>query len=572
MAQNVSANNSRSPDPVVVGVDFGTLSGRAVVVRVRDGAELGSSDSVYRHGVITAHLPGSADPLEPETALQHPEDYREVLRTAVPEALRAAGVAPERVVGVGTDFTACTVLPVTADGTPLCELPDLARRPHAWPKLWRHHAAQPEADEINALAAERGEKWLARYGGKISSEWEFAKALQVLRDDPGVYERADRWIEAADWIVWQLCGHETRNVATAGYKGIHQDGEWPSADFLAALDPGFSGFVRDKLAHPLSQLGERAGGLTARAAAWTGLPEGVPVAVGNIDAHVTAATAQTTGNGRMLAIMGTSTCHVMNSDVLAEVPGMCGLAHGGITPGAWGYEAGQSGVGDVFAWFADSYVPPAYHDEARERGLSVHDLLSERAADAAVGEHGLLALDWHSGNRSVLVDHDLSGVLVGLTLATRPEEVYRALVEATAFGTRTIVEAFADAGVPVHNLTIGGGMVRNPFVLQIYADVLDRPLRVVASEHSCAVGAAIHAAVAAGAHPDIHAASAAMGGVREETVDPDPARAAAYDGLFALYTELHDHFGRGGSRSLHRLRALRNAALSAAASGGEGER
>ncbi|CAL9369749.1 Ribulokinase [Nocardiopsis dassonvillei] len=572
MVQNVSANNSRSPDPVVVGVDFGTLSGRAVVVRVSDGAELGSADSVYRHGVITAHLPGSADPLEPETALQHPEDYREVLRTAVPEALRAAGVAPERVVGIGTDFTACTVLPVTADGTPLCELPDLARRPHAWPKLWRHHAAQPEADEINALAAERGEKWLARYGGKISSEWEFAKALQVLRDDPGVYGRADRWIEAADWIVWQLCGHETRNVATAGYKGIHQDGEWPSADFLAALDPGFSGFVRDKLAHPLSQLGERAGGLTARAAAWTGLPEGVPVAVGNIDAHVTAATAQTTGNGRMLAIMGTSTCHVMNSDVLAEVPGMCGLAHGGITPGAWGYEAGQSGVGDVFAWFADSYVPPAYHEEARERGLSVHDLLSERAADAAVGEHGLLALDWHSGNRSVLVDHDLSGVLVGLTLATRPEEVYRALVEATAFGTRTIVEAFADAGVPVHDLTIGGGMVRNPFVLQVYADVLGRPLRVVASEHSCAVGAAIHAAVAAGAHPDIHAASAAMGGVREGTVDPDPVRAAAYDGLFALYTELHDHFGRGGSRSLHRLRALRNAALAAAASGGEGER
>ncbi len=572
MVQNVSANNSRPPDPVVLGVDFGTLSGRAVVVRVRDGAELGSADSVYRHGVITAHLPGSAEPLEPETALQHPEDYREVLRTAVPEALRTAGVAPERVVGVGTDFTACTVLPVTADGTPLCELPDLARRPHAWPKLWRHHAAQPEADEINALAAERGEKWLARYGGRISSEWEFAKALQVLRDDPGVYERADRWIEAADWIVWQLCGHETRNVATAGYKGIHQDGAWPSADFLSALDPRFARFVQDKLAHPLSQLGERAGGLTARAAAWTGLPEGVPVAVGNIDAHVTAATAQTTGNGRMLAIMGTSTCHVMNSDVLAEIPGMCGLAHGGITPGAWGYEAGQSGVGDVFAWFADSYVPPAYHDEARERDLSVHDLLSERAAGAAVGEHGLLALDWHSGNRSVLVDHDLSGVLVGLTLATRPEEVYRALVEATAFGTRTIVEAFADAGVPVHDLTIGGGMVRNPFVLQVYADVLGRPLRVVASEHSCAVGAAIHAAVAAGAHPDIHAASAAMGGVREETVDPDPARAAAYDGLFALYTELHDHFGRGGSRSLHRLRALRNAALSAAASGGEGER
>ncbi|NYH54213.1 L-ribulokinase [Nocardiopsis arvandica] len=569
MDQNVNANNSSPPEPVTIGVDFGTLSGRAVVVRVRDGAELGSAAHDYRHGVITDRLPESEDPLEPETALQCPEDYREVLRTAVPEALRVSGVSPGQVVGIGTDFTACTVMPVTADGTPLCELPDLARRPHAWPKLWRHHAAQPEADEINALAAERGEKWLARYGGKISSEWEFAKALQVLRDDPGAYERAERWIEAADWIVWQLCGQETRNVATAGYKGIHQDGAWPSTDFLAALDPRFAGFVRDKLEHPLAQLGERAGSLTAEAAAWTGLPEGVPVAVGNIDAHVTAATARTTGPGRMLAIMGTSTCHVMNSDVLAEVPGMCGLAHGGITPGAWGYEAGQSGVGDIFGWFAESYVPPAYHEEARERGLSLHELLSDKAAEAPVGGHGLVALDWHSGNRSVLVDHDLSGVLVGMTLATRPEEVYRALVEATAFGTRTIVEAFTASGVPVEDLTIGGGMVRNPFVLQVYADVLGRSLKIVASEHGCAVGAAIHAAVAAGAHPDIHAASDAMGRVRAETVDPDPARTAAYDELHAVYTELHDHFGRGGSRSLHRLRALRNSVLTSAQGGAE---
>ncbi|GAB3749186.1 ribulokinase [Nocardiopsis nanhaiensis] len=561
MAANVSANIKVDNEPVVVGVDFGTLSGRAVVVRVDDGTELGTAVHAYQHGVIAEHLPGSTAPLPPETALQAPEDYREVLRTAVPAALRDAGVAPERVIGIGTDFTACTVLPVLADGTPLCELPELTGRQHAWPKLWRHHAAQPEADDINALAAERAEPWLSRYGGRISSEWQFAKALQVLREDPEVYERTERWIEAADWIVWQLCGRETRNVCTAGYKGIHQDGEWPSEGFLRALDERFAGFVRDKLAHPLSQLGERAGGLTAEAAAWTGIPEGVPVAIGNVDAHVTAATAQTTGTGQMLAIMGTSTCHVMNSEALADVPGMCGLARDGIVPGMWGYEAGQSGVGDIFAWLTDSYVPPAYHERAAERGLSVHDLLAEMAADAPVGAHGLVALDWHSGNRSVLVDHDLSGVVVGLTLATRPEEVYRALVEATAFGARTIVEAFEKAGVPVDTFTVAGGMVRYPYVLRVYADVLNRPLRLVVSEQACAVGAAIHAAVAARAHPDIHAASAAMGGVREHTVDPDPVRAEAYDDLFDLYTELHDHFGRGGSRSLHRLRELRNAAL-----------
>ncbi|WP_307869169.1 ribulokinase [Nocardiopsis sp. B62] len=551
---------------MVIGIDFGTLSGRAVVVRVSDGAELGTAEHAYRHGVITDRLPDHGDPLEPESALQDPDDYREVLRRAVPAALRESGISPEQVIGVGTDFTSCTVLPVTADGTPLCELTDLADRPHAWPKLWRHHAAQPEADEINALAAERGESWLPRYGGRISSEWQFAKALQVLRDDPDVYERTARWIEGADWIVWELCGHETRNVSSAGYKGIHQDGAWPSRDFLAALDPRFTDFVSERLEHPLSQLGERAGGLTARAAAWTGLPEGTPVAVGNIDAHVTAATARTTGPGRMLAIMGTSTCHVMNSEVLAEVPGMCGMALGGITPGMWGYEAGQSGVGDIFGWFVDTHVPPAYHEEAAAKGVSVHELLSDRAARAAVGEHGLVALDWHSGNRSVLVDHSLSGVLVGMTLATRPEDVYRALVEATAFGTRTIVEAFTGAGIPVHDFTVGGGMVRNPFVLQVYADVLNRPLRVVDTEHSCAVGAAIHAAVAAGAHPDVHAASEAMGRVRADTVDPDPKRAATYDSLFAIYTELHDHFGRGGSDSLRRLRALRGAAFTTGAS------
>lgn len=558
MTQHVSANNHGGS--VAVGLDFGTLSGRAVVVRVSDGAELGTAVHPYRHGVITDRLPGGGVPLAAETALQDPEDYRQVLSRAVPAALRDAEVDPRQVIGVGTAFTASTCMPVTAEGVPLCEVAPYTPRPHAWPKLWRHHAAQPEADDLNAAAAELGEPWLSRYGGRISSEWQLAKALQVLREDPELYHRADRWIEAADWIVWQLCGTETRNACTAGYKGQYQDGAWPSREFLRALHPEFAGFAHDKLDHPLSQLGDRAGGLTAEAAARTGLPEGLPVAVGNVDAHVTAASARTTRPGQMLAIMGTSTCHVMNSDVLAEVPGMCGQVLGGIVPGIWGYEAGQSGVGDVFAWFVDTHAPPEAHERARADGVSVHDVLAEETAEDPVGAHGLLALDWQSGNRSVLVDHDLSGVLAGLTLATRPGEVYRALVEATAFGTRTIIDAFEKAGVPVHELTIAGGMVERPHVLRIYADVLGRPLHLVSSGLACAVGAAAHAAVAAGAHPDIHAASAAMGGVREHTVDPDPERSAAYEELYALYTELHDHFGRGGTRSLHRLREIRNAA------------
>ncbi|MFD0899650.1 ribulokinase [Actinomadura sediminis] len=542
-------------DAYAVGVDFGTLSGRAVVVRVADGAELGSAVHEYAHGVIEERLPGGGPRLPPDWALQSPEDWRDVLRTAVPEALDAAGVDPADVVGIGTDFTACTVLPAAADGTPLCERhPD---RPHAWPKLWKHHAAQPHADRINALAAERGEPWLARYGGKISSEWEWAKGLQVLEEDPETYAAAERWIEAADWIVWQLTGTESRNVCTAGYKGIHQDGSYPSAEFAAALNPGFAGFT-GKLGHDLAPLGGRAGRLSAEAAGWTGLPEGVAVAVGNVDAHVTAAAADAVRPGRMVAIMGTSTCHVMASDRLAEVPGMCGVVRDGIVPGLWGYEAGQSGVGDIFGWFAETSVPASYAREADARGMSAHEYLTSLAERQNVGEHGLVALDWHNGNRSVLVDHDLSGVLVGQTLATRPEDVYRALIEATAFGARTIVETFEASGVPVEEFVVAGGLLGNRFLMQVYADVLRRPLSAIGSGQGPALGAAIHAAVAAGAHPDITAAAAAMGKRIPDAFVPDPARADAYDRLYAEYRRLHDHFADGAV--LHRLRAIRNEA------------
>ncbi|MGK5674595.1 ribulokinase [Micromonospora sp. URMC 106] len=539
----------------VVGVDYGTLSGRALVVRVSDGAELGTAVHAYRHGVIESALPEGGPALPPDWALQDPEDYRAVLRHAVPAALAAAGVAPSQVIGIGTDFTACTVLPTLADGTPLCEIPELRHRPHAWVKLWKHHAAQPHADRINALAHERREPWISRYGGKVSAEWQFAKGLQILEEDPETYRRADRFIEAADWIVWQLCGTETRNVCTAGYKGLRQDGRYPSGEYLSALDPGFADFVT-KLDGPLLPLGDRAGNLSSQAAAWTGLPEGIAVAVGNVDAHVTAAAAQALNPGRLVAIMGTSTCHVLNGTHRADVPGMCGVVDGGISPGAWGYEAGQSGVGDIFGWLV-THAAPA--------GLDTHEQLTELAAAQPVGAHGLVALDWWNGNRSLLVNHDLSGLIVGMTLATRPQDVYRALLESTAFGTRMIIEAFVDAGVPVTDLVAAGGLTSNRLLMQIYADVTDRPLSVIGSAQGPALGSAIHAAVAAGAYPSIHEASAAMGRVREAVYRPDPDNVRAYDALYAEYRALHDHFGRGGNDVMLRLRAIRNAALDAAA-------
>ncbi len=554
-----TVSNMSSKSVYTVGVDFGTLSARALVVRVEDGAEMGSAVYEYPHGVVEETLPATGEPLPPDWALQVPGDWRDSLRVAVPNALRESGVDPSQVIGIGTDFTACTVMPTLRDGTPLCELPDLSGRPHAYPKLWKHHAAQPWADLVTDVAHQRGEPWIRRYGGRISSEWEFAKALQILHEDPDLYHGIDRWIEAADWIIWQLCGAETRNICTAGYKGIYQDGRWPSRDYLAALSPAFVDFVDGKLSHPLSPLGGRAGSLTAVAAGWTGLPEGIAVAVGNVDAHVTAPAAQAVNPGQMLAVMGTSTCHIMNSDALGEVPGMCGVVRDGVVPGLWGYEAGQSAVGDIFAWFLESSVPGSYTEAARARGESLHDYLTHLAAEQAVGAHGLVALDWHNGNRSVLVDHHLSGVIAGLTLATKPEHIYRALLESTAFGTRTIIEAFEANGVPVKEFVVAGGLLKNRLLMQIYADVTRRPLSLTRSEQGPALGSAIHAAVAAGAYTDIFAAAEAMGGREQAVFVPDQQRAEAYDRLYEQYAELHDYLGRH-SGLLHRLRDIRDGA------------
>ena len=550
-----------SAERYVVGVDYGTLSGRAVVVRVSDGEELGSAVLDYPHGVMDTVLASSGATLPPDWALQVPGDYVDVLKSAVPAAVLAAGIDPADVIGIGTDFTACTMIPVLEDGTPLSEIPEYESRPHAYVKLWKHHAAQPHADRINALAAERDESWLPRYGGLISSEWEFAKGLELLEEDPELYNRMDHWVEAADWIVWQLTGRYVRNACTAGYKGILQDGVYPSADFLAALNPAFADFAESKVAHQIGQLGSAAGSLTAEAAAWTGLPEGIAVSVGNVDAHVTAPAARAVEPGQMLAIMGTSTCHVMNSRVLAEVPGMCGVVDGGIVAGLFGYEAGQSGVGDIFAWYVNNQVPARYFDEAANAGLSIHEYLTQLAAAQPVGGHGLVALDWESGNRSVLVDHELSGLILGATLTTRAEEIYRALLESTAFGTRMIVETFASSGVPVTEFIVAGGLLKNRFLMQIYSDILRMPISTIASEQGPALGSAIHAAVAAGAYPDVRAAGDAMGRINHHVFVPDVDSANAYDLLYAEYATLYDYFGRGENDVMHRLREIKREVL-----------
>jgi L-ribulokinase len=552
-----------------IGVDFGTASARAILVDVADGRELGVEVHEYRDGVIDDQLPAPDGDvvLGLDWALQNPADYLETFRQVVPRLLATTGVPPAQVIGIGIDFTSCTILPTTADGTPLCNLDAYRREPHAWVKLWKHHAAQREADDINRVAAETGQPWLDRYGGKISSEWFFPKALQILREAPDVYRAADRIMEAADWVVWQLTGVETRNNTTAGYKAIWsaEDG-FPEPSFFAALDPRFEDVVREKMSRTIVSVGESAGRLSARAAAWTGLEAGIAVAVANVDAHVSVPASAVTGPGTMVAIMGTSICHIVLSETAPAVPGMCGVVRDGVIPGLYGYEAGQAAVGDLLGWFVEEAVPPSYHDEAHARGRSVHEVLEAAAKGLRPGESGLLALDWWNGNRSILVDSDLSGLLIGLTLATETHEIYRALIEATAFGTRVIVDAFEAAGVPIERIVACGGLPeRNRLLMQIFADVTGRVLRVAASGQTPALGAAMFASVAAGpgagGHGSIADAAATMAHLRDEVYTPDAADSAIYDVLYREYVRLHDMFGRGLDPAMKTLKRLRLKAI-----------
>lgn len=546
-----------------IGVDFGTESGRAVLVEVPTGIEAASAVYTYKNGVIDERLPESGVKLEPDWALQDPEDYLRVFQNAVPEVLRESGVPVEDVIGVGIDFTACTMLPVTEDGTPLCFLPELRANPHAWVKLWKHHAAQPEADRINEVARDMGEPWLGRYGGKISSEWFISKSLQILNEAPEVYEFAGRLIEAADWVVWQLTGVETRNSCTAGYKALwsKRDG-FPTAEYFTALHPGLEDIIDEKMSRKLVPLGACAGGISEQAAAWTGLVPGTPVAVANVDAHVAVPASTVVEPGRMVMILGTSTCDMVLGTEERIVPGMCGYVEDGIIPGFFGYEAGQSCVGDHFAWFVENCVPPAYHAEAEQRGLDLHQLLEEKASHLRAGESGLLALDWWNGNRSVLVDADLTGLLIGTTLATKPEEIYRALIEATAYGARVIIEAFQNNGVPVYELVACGGLPeKNRLLMQIYTDVTGLPIKVSASKQTPALGSAMFGAVAAGkaagGYDTIFEAAEKMAHLKDEVWLPTPRNQAVYQQLFEEYLRLHDYFGRGENDVMKRLKKIR---------------
>lgn len=549
-----------------IGVDYGTQSGRAVLVNLANGQEVADHVTPYRHHVIDEFLPGSGQRLEHDWALQHPGDYLEVLQVSVPAVIQQSGIDPADVIGIGIDFTACTMLPVDELGEPLCFHPELADQPHSWVKLWKHHAAQPEADKINAIAAERGEAFLPRYGGKISSEWMIAKVWQILDEAPAIYERADRFLEATDWVISQMTGHIVCNSCTAGYKAIwHKQDGYPSKDYFKALDPRLEDLADTKLRGEVRPLGSSAGGLTEKMAEMMGLTPGIAVAVGNVDAHAAVPAVGVVTPGKLVMAMGTSICHMLLGTEEKQVEGMCGVVEDGIIPGLYGYEAGQSAVGDIFEWYVEEALPAYVKEAATEEGIGVHQWLEREAAAYKPGQSGLLALDWWNGNRSVLVDTDLTGLMLGMTLLTKPQEIYRALLEATAFGTRKIVDAFHENGVAVDVLYACGGLPqKNRLLMQIYADVTNREIYVADSKQTPALGAAMFAAVAAGqakgGYDSIIDAAEKMARVKEETFKPIPEHVEVYEQLYQEYSKLHDYFGRGENDVMKRLKRIKQTA------------
>lgn len=546
-----------------IGVDYGTESGRALLVDVSNGAEIATHVTPYPHVVLDEKLPGTGQALEHDWALQHPEDYITVLSQSVPAVVKEAGIDPADVIGIGIDFTACTMMPLDATGTPLCLTEQWKTHPHSWLKLWKHHAAQDEANKINEIARERGEDFLARYGGKISSEWMMAKIWQILDEAPEIYEATDQFLEAADWVTFRMTGNIVKNSCTAGYKAIwHKEKGYPNKEYFKALDPRLEHLTGTKLRGEIHPLGTKAGELTAEMAEKMGLLPGVAVAVGNVDAHAAVPGVGVVDEGKLVMAMGTSICHLLMGKEEREVEGMCGVVEDGIIPGYYGYEAGQSAVGDIFAWFVDEAVPAYVHKAAEAEGLNIHTYLEREASKLNVGESGLVALDWWNGNRSVLVDVNLTGVVVGYTLATKPWEMYRALLEATAFGTRKIVDAFHNNGVEVKELYACGGLPqKNRLLMQIYADVTNREIKIADSSQTPALGAAMFGTVAAGAakggYDSIVDAAKQMARVKEETFKPIPENVAIYNKLFEEYNLLHDYYGRGANDVMKRLKALK---------------
>ena len=531
-----------------IGVDFGTESGRALLLDLDSGVELAVTVVPYPHGVIDRELPGTGEQLPGDWALQDPDDWVTVIETAIPAVLAQAEIRSDDVLGVGVDFTCCTVLPVTSEGVPLRTLERWRDRRHAWPKLWKHHAAQPVADRLNEVAVGRGEDFLTRYGGRISSEWYFPKLIELWIEDREIYDAAYGFIEATDWIVWYLTGNECRQSATAGYKAMWSEADGlPSADYFQAAYPGFD-HPAEKLGTSFVPLGTRAGAVRSQVAERVGLSDSVAVAVGNVDAWVSVPGAGVEEPGTFVIVIGTSICDMVVHPEETRLPGITGVVKDGILPGLYGYEAGQAAVGDMLAWFVDQLASDAGGYEA----------LEQVAAKIGPGETGLVALDWWNGNRSILADADLGGAIVGLTLQSTREQIYRALLESIAFGSRRIMDNFEEYGLELSQIVACGGIAeRSPLMMQLLADTSGREVHVPDSREIPARGAALFGAVAAGVFDDIASAISATRPKSLRTYTPDLEAKPKFDRVYEIYRGLYDILGRSQVELMHGLKRIR---------------
>lgn len=540
----------------VIGIDYGTLSGRSVLVDTADGHVVASSAFDYPHGVLDRNLPDGT-PLPADYALQHPQDYLDVLYHTIPRLIDASGISGNDIVGIGLDATACTVLPLDKQGQPLCiKYPS---EPQSYVKMWKHHGAQVLANRLTQAAESVCPEILMSMGGSISAESFFPKLWELWEMAPWLYEEMYEYMEVADWIILHITDSAHRNGCAAGYKAQYIPGVgYPKPELFEKAGFCPKGVVTDKMPSPVIPVGETAGYLSEVVAERLGLKAGIPVAAGLVDAHVCVPAAGIAQDGHMLMIIGTSACHMVMGKDAKVVPGICGFVDGGIMPGFTGFEAGQSSVGDLYAWFVSNCVPAEYFDAARARDMSIHTYLSMLARQKDPGETGLLALDWLNGNRSTLCNYNLSALVLGITMQTKCEDIYRALLESTAFGCRAIVENFKNNGVLVDRFTASGGIsLKNPFVMQLYSDILNMSVEVINAEVGPALGSAIFAAVAAGCYENIQAATQAMKSETVEIYTPKAENVRVYKALYREYLVLYEYFGKT-EQTMQRLRSIRN--------------
>jgi len=550
-----------------IGIDFDTKIARGVIVDVNNGQFAANAVFDYPHSVIHQKLPDLEVELEPGWALFHPNDFIDAIKEIVPKLMHKSQVDVEEVIGVGIATTGSTLIPTKEDGTPLCLLNDYRHEPHAWPKLWGHTGSKEKALLLSQLANDRFETFLDRYGGKIDQEWFFPKVWELYENASSIYNAADRLIEAADWIVWQITGVESRNLTAAGYKALWSRTEgFPLETFFAAMEPHLAKVVDKKMKQEISPLGIQVGKLTEQAAQWMNLVPGIPVTTGLLNKYAAVPASTVAQPGKMALILGSDFSHMILSNKEFRVPGMSGMVQDGIVPGLIGYEATQSGSGKLFSWFMKNAIPEHYFKIAEERNIYINDLLEEKATELQPAESGMVALDWWQGNRSILADDDLTGLILGYSMETTPEEIYRTLLEATTFGTRKIFETFIASGIPINEIIVTGGeLVKNHLFLSILANVTRMEIKTVASPYTAALGSAMFAAVAAGeaygGFATIEGASKKMAHLDEKTFIPNNTDKKTYNRLYSEYTLLHDYFGYGHNNAMKRLKNLRTTIL-----------